>query len=273
MSKAVMVKEDNGVNKKDLGRCLLRWVFTRQSAFNFETMSSGGWTYSIHPALEKIYGGDAEVIAEKEKEHFKFYNTHPLMGCILLGACIAIESTKQKDATKQAVELRTALMGPMAGIGDSMLWMLFSTILGAIAAYMAVEGSAIGFIIAESVQMALFFIFNRLFYVAFKKGVGFVTTNKTRLNYIAAAASVVGLAVVGTLIATNLNVSFALTMTYGEITQSVNDLLNGVLPKIGNVIAVALIYWGLGRKKMSSGKMVIIVLIASILLSAAGILA
>ena len=125
----------NVLTKKDLRRCLNRYIFTRQSPFNYETMQSGGWVYSIHPAMEKIYDGDADLLAEKYKDHFKFYNTHPWMGNISLGACIAIESTKDPDATKQAVEMRTALMGPLAGIGDAIIWIMFMTILGAIAAY------------------------------------------------------------------------------------------------------------------------------------------
>ena len=138
----------NVLTKKDLRRCLNRYIFTRQSPFNYETMQSGGWVYSIHPAMEKIYDGDADLLAEKYKDHFKFYNTHPWMGNIILGACIAIESTKDPDATKQAVEMRTALMGPLAGIGDAIIWIMFMTILGAIAAYMALEGSIVGWVIA-----------------------------------------------------------------------------------------------------------------------------
>ena len=269
----VTMMSNNVLTKKDLRRCLWRWVFTRQSPFNYETQSSGGWVYSIHPALEKIYDGDAETLAEKYKDHFKFYNTHPLMGCILLGSCIAIESSRDKNSTKQAIELRTALMGPLAGIGDSVLWVLFSTITGAIAAYMAIEGSVMGLVIAESAQLAFFFIFNKLFYVSYEKGTTFITSNSTKMGNIAKAASVVGLSVVGALIASNVNVNFGITMSYGEVTQSLNELLEMVIPNLANIITVALIYWGLGRKGMNSGKMVIIVMVIGILLSTLGILA
>ena len=54
----------NVLTKKDLRRCLNRYIFTRQSPFNYETMQSGGWVYSIHPAMEKIYDCDADLLAE-----------------------------------------------------------------------------------------------------------------------------------------------------------------------------------------------------------------
>ena len=263
----------NVLTKKDLRRCLNRYIFTRQSPFNYETMQSGGWVYSIHPAMEKIYDGDADLLAEKYKDHFKFYNTHPWMGNIILGACIAIESTKDPDATKQAVEMRTALMGPLAGIGDAIIWIMFMTILGAIAAYMALEGSIVGWVIAEAIQLVIWFAFYKLFFVAYEQGVTFVTTRSVQLQHITEAASVLGLSVVGALVASTVNVKFGITMSYGEVVQPVNDLLDSIIPHFGNVVTVALIYWGLGRKSMTSGKMIIIVLVAAIVLSAIGILA
>lgn len=263
----------NVLTKKDLRRCLNRYIFTRQSPFNYETMQSGGWVYSIHPAMEKIYDGDADLLAEKYKDHFKFYNTHPWMGNIILGACIAIESTKDPDATKQAVEMRTALMGPLAGIGDAIIWIMFMTILGAIAAYMALEGSIVGWVIAEVIQLIIWFAFYKLFFVAYDQGVTFVTTRSAQLQHITEAASVLGLSVVGALVASTVNVKFDITMSYGEVVQPVNDLLDSIIPHFGNVVTVALIYWGLGRKSMTSGKMIVIVLVAAIVLSAIGILA
>ena len=223
--------------------------------------------------MEKIYDGDADLLAEKYKDHFKFYNTHPWMGNIILGACIAIESTKDPDATKQAVEMRTALMGPLAGIGDAIIWIMFMTILGAIAAYMALEGSIVGWVIAEVIQLVIWFAFYKLFFVAYDQGVTFVTTRSAQLQHITEAASVLGLSVVGALVASTVNVKFGITMSYGEVVQPVNDLLDSIIPHFGNVVTVALIYWGLGRKSMTSGKMIVIVLVAAIVLSAIGILA
>ena len=65
------------LTKKDLSRCLNRYVLSRQMCFNYENMQAGGWVWAIYPALEKIYGDQPEVIREKNKQYFQFYNTHP----------------------------------------------------------------------------------------------------------------------------------------------------------------------------------------------------
>ena len=266
-----MSNTENVLTKKDLTKTLWRYIFTRQAPFNYETMQSGGWVWSIHPAMKKIYGDD-KVLSEKYKDHFKFYNTHPWLGNLILAACLAIESTKDKDATHAAIELRTALMGPLAGLGDAIIWIMLMTIMGAIAAYQALAGSIMGWVFAEAVQLVIWITFFKLFYVAYEKGLSFVTDKSDQFKNITEAASIIGITVVGALVASTVNVNIALTPTIGEVQQSLNDLLNMIVPKFGNIVAVAIMYWGLGKKNMSSGKMVLIVIVAAVILGGLGIL-
>ncbi len=261
------------LTKKDLYRCINRYMFTRQSPFNYETMQSGGWVYSIHPAMEKIYGDDPDLLAKKYEDHFKFYNTQPWFGNLILGACIAIESTKEPDATQTAVDMRTALMGPLAGLGDAIIFVMFATVFGAIAAYSALEGSIFGWVIAQTFGTVLWIIFYRLFFTAYKQGVEFVTSRSAQLKRLTDAAAVLGLSVVGALVVTTVKVHFGFSWTIGEVTQNLDDLVNSIIPNFANVLTVILIYFGLDIKKMTSAKMIIIVLVVAIVLSAFGILA
>lgn len=263
----------NEITKKDLRRCLWRHIFTRQAPFNYETMQSGGWVYSMDPVMQKLYGDNPDLLAEKYKEHFKFYNTHSWISNIILGAGLAIESTKTEDCTRQAVEMRTALMGPLAGIGDSIIWIMFMTIFGGIAGYMALDGSIMGWVIAEIVQMIVWITFYKLFYVGYKQGMSFVTERSQQMKNITDAIAVLGLAVVGALIASIVNVHLGVTFSIGEITQSLDDLLNSIVPCFANIATVGIIYWALGRKNMNASRLVWIVLVVGIVLGAFNILA
>ena len=78
---------------------------------------------------------------------------------------------------------------------------------------------------------------------------------------------IVGLAVVGAMVASTVNVKFGLTFNIGELTKNLNDLLDSIFPHFGNIVTVFLVYWGLNRPKMTSGRMVVIVLIVTMLLS------
>jgi len=268
MKMSEKVKLDHSILRK----VLYRYLWTRQAPFNYETMQAGGWVYSMHPAMKAIYPDD-EILKSKYRDYFRFYNCHPWMGNLILGACLAIESTKEEDATETAVELRTALMGPLAGLGDAIIWILPMTVLGAIAAYQALDGSIVGWVIAEAIQLVIWFTFNRLLYVAYDQGINFVTERSAQLKNLTEAASVLGLAVIGALCASTVSVHFGIQMNVGEVSQSLDDLLNMILPHFGNIIAVAAIYWGLSRKGMTSGKMVVILIVLSIILAALKILA
>ena len=68
-----------------------------------------------------------------------------------------------------------------------------------------------------------------------------------------------------------LNLNGVLSPESGEIRykdtlitkKNLNDLLDSIFPHFGNIVTVALVYWGLTKPKMTSGKMVLIVLIIS----------
>jgi PTS system mannose-specific IID component len=261
------------LSHETLKKCLWRYLWVRQSPFNYETMQSGGWVWGIDPAMQELYGDDPDLLASKYEEHFKFFNSHPWMNNIIMGACLAIESTKDPDATRTAVDLRTALMGPLAGLGDSLIWILLKSIVSAIAAYMAMDGSTLGIWIAFVTQWVIWGLFYKGFYVAYDKGVSFITERRAQLDHVTDAAQVIGLAVVGAMVASTVSVEFGMTFTIGELERNLNDLLDSIIPHFGNVLAVFLIYKGLQNPKLSSGKMVLIVLIISMLLSIIGILA
>ena len=264
---------ETSLTKKDLSKVLHRYVWARQSPFNYETMQSGGWVYAIHPAMAKIYDNDPEILAAKYRQHFRFYNTHPWMGNIILGACLAIESTKEPDCTETAVDLRTALMGPLAGLGDSIIWVILPTVLGAIAAYQAQAGSILGWVLAEAVQMVIWIFFYKAFYIAYDKGIEFVTSRSESLSHLTSAATIVGLAVVGALTASIVNVKFGITWTVGDLTQNLDDLLNSIVPHFANVVTMLLMYYLVSKKNMSTGKLVLWTIVVAIFLSAFNILA
>lgn len=139
-------KEPKVLDNKVLRKVLLRYVMSRQTCFNYETMQSGPWVWSMLPAMQELYSDDE--IAEKNKDYFKFFNCHPWFGQLILMATLAIESTREDGATLTALDVRTSLMGPLAGLGDAIVWVLLPTVLGAIAGYQAQQGSLVGMFIA-----------------------------------------------------------------------------------------------------------------------------
>ena len=264
-------KEPKTLDNKTLTKVLTRYVFSRQTCFNYETMQSGPWVWSMYPAMKELYTDDE--IAEKNELYFKFFNCHPWFGQLILMADLAIESTRDANATETALDVRTSLMGPLAGLGDAIVWVLLPTVLGAIAGYQAQQGSLVGMFIAMACNIALWLVFWKLSIPVYHKGVSFITCKAESLRNLTDVASILGIIVMGAMVATTVNVKFGLTWTVGDLTQNLNDLLNNIIPCFGNVVTVAVLYWALGFKKIKAGNLIWIVILVAIVLGAIGFLA
>ena len=73
--------------------------------------------------------------------HFNYFNSTTVMSSMILGATLAVEE-KDGIAAKDTVQsLKTSLVGPFAGVGDTLVWVLWPTIIGSISGYMAQQGN------------------------------------------------------------------------------------------------------------------------------------
>ena len=77
------------------------------------------------PVLKKLYTDKKELSAAL-KRHLEFFNTTPQTVTFITGACIALEEQNKKSNGEFDISsiaaLKAALMGPIAGIGDSFFW-------------------------------------------------------------------------------------------------------------------------------------------------------
>jgi PTS system mannose-specific IID component len=150
-------------------------------------------------------------------------------------------------------------MGSFAAIGDSIFAALIPAIFGAIAANMASKGNPTGILIWVIAQMAVNVFRWKQLRIAYRQGVSLVTNMQSQLSALTDAATLMGVFMVGALVATMINVKIAWA------------------PKIGSVllpaVIVGAIYWLLGKKHMTSTRAIFIVLIVSVVLSALGVIA
>lgn len=142
VQESVMTKE---VFKKTFWR-----TFPLQACFCYERMQNVGFAYQMVPALKKLYP-DKEEASKALKRHLAIFNTTPCVVPFITGASIAMEE-KFKKARENGEEcdeesinaVKTALMGPLAGIGDSFFWGTLRIIAAGIGASLAAQGSILG---------------------------------------------------------------------------------------------------------------------------------
>jgi len=248
-----------------------RWLLFGEASWNYEKMQGLGYCFSMIPVLKKLYT-NKEDMKTALKTHNQFFNCHQEFTEIILGADIAMEE-KNGIASMDAVSaVKTGLMGPLAGIGDTMFGVIANTIIFSIGSYMALQGNSLGIWI--NLIWAAFRIFVRGWFLrtGYREGTKLVTSMSATLGRITEAASVLGLTVVGALVPSVIRANVPYVFQSGEVTMELQGVLDQIIPALIPVLLVSLVYWLLGRKGMSSSKAILIIIGISLVLGGFGIL-
>ncbi|MBF0779954.1 MULTISPECIES: PTS system mannose/fructose/sorbose family transporter subunit IID [unclassified Granulicatella] len=265
-----MTKSNYKLTKKDMNQINRRSLFTFQWGWNYERMQGSSYLYIILPQLRKMYGDGTPELKEMMKTHAQFFNTSNFFHTVITGIDLALEE-KEGVAAKEAVSgIKTGLMGPFASIGDALFGSIVPAICGALAANMAVSNSPVGVFIWIAVAM-LINVFRWIqLEIAYKEGVSLVTTMQSRLTALTDAAAVMGVFMVGALVATMVNVKIAAVPEVYGVKINIQNYLDMVLPRLLPALVTGGIYWLLGKKGMSSTKAIFIVIGIIIAVSAIG---
>lgn len=260
------------LTKQDIREAGVRWMVMPVTVFNYETQLAPAVVFTLSKSLRKLYPNDEEYV-QALNNHYKYFNSQPYLAALILGAALAVEEQEKIDGLDTVQNLKTGLMGPLAGIGDTIFWVLFPTIIGGIAAYSAIEGSYTGVILTFIYALAIFLVRIRFFGWGYNAGQKVISELGQELNVFTEAASVLGLTVVGALIPSVVTVTTPLKFTNGEIVTELQTILNQVMPGLIPVGIVALSYWLLQKKKVKMTTVILATLIVSCVLYFFGILA
>jgi len=252
---------DKVITKKELNRMVWRSLFL-QASFNYERMQACGWLYSMIPALEKIHKNKQDL-AKSMKMHMEFFNTHPFLVTFIMGIVAAMEENKEDQETIRGIKVAT--MGPLGGIGDAMFWLTALPITAGIGASLAIDGNILGPIIF----LVLFNIIHfglrfGLMSYGYNTGVRAMQSLKENTKYVSRAANIVGLTVIGALIASYISLKIPLVVTAGQAKVALQaDVLDKVLPNMLPFGYTILMYYLL-NKNFSPVKLILVTVIIGI---------
>lgn len=260
------------VTKKDLIKASNRYNFMACNTFNYESQMGPAVAWSMAPVLRKIYKKDDEY-KEALNNHFNYFNSTTCMSSVILGATLAIEERDGIQAKETVQSLKTSLMGPFAGVGDTLVWVLWPTIMGSISGYMAQQGNPLGAIVWFICNIIFWFVKCKLFQVGYYSGTKLITNLGEKLTTFTEAASIMGLSVVGALIATSVKLSASVNFKVGEVALNLqSDILDKIMPSLLPVLVTALVYKLLGNKKWTPTKLILLIIVFSLVCSFFGIL-
>lgn len=229
------------ITKSDLNKMTWRSLWL-QASFNYERMQAGGWVYSIIPGLKKIHTNQHDL-SNALKDHMQFFNTHPFLVTFIQGIILSIEENKENRETIRGIKV--ALMGPLGGIGDALFYLTLLPITGGIAASLSSQGNIAGPILFLLVfNIVHFGVRFYLMHFGYQTGVNAISSLKEGTQKISRAASIVGLMVVGALIASYVNFNLDWTLQAGEIPIDIQgEVLDTIMPGLLPLLYTIFCYW------------------------------
>lgn len=257
------------LTRQDINRFAWRSLLL-QASFNYERMQASGWLYGLLPALQKIHTNPKDL-SRAMKGHMGFFNTHPFLVTFVMGIVLAMERSKQNVNSIQSTKI--AVGAPLGGIGDAMFWLTLLPICGGIGADLALQGSIMGavvfFLLFNLVHFGLRF---GLAHYAYRMGVAAIPLIKANTRKVGHAASIVGMTVIGALVATYVRLGTTLEITAGDAVVKLQaDVLDKLMPAFLPLLYTLAMY-GLIRRGWSPLRLIVITVVLGIIGKFAGFL-
>ncbi|MDD3337363.1 MAG: PTS system mannose/fructose/sorbose family transporter subunit IID [Lachnospiraceae bacterium] len=268
------------LGKKDVKCSWLIWLFNNQANYNYERMMGIGFLHSMVPVARKLYKDDVDKQREMLQRHTGFFNCEPCVGSAVAGLTVAMEEQKAagEEIDGEAItSVKTGLMGPLSGIGDSVIQGVIVPLLLAFAIDMASKGSFVVPIIFSLVMVAVVFgISYPLFMLGYKQGSNAILNilENGIINKIIAGANIMGCMVLGALVANYVSMNCGISIPQGEgdpfsiQAQLFDVIVPSLLP-----LLLTLGSYKLMKKGWSSIKVLILIVVIGIIGGLTGILA
>lgn len=236
-----------------------------------------GW--ALYPFINYLYPNpeDKEKKMEALRRETKAYfcmtpqiNTLP----ISIFAAMEKEAAINPDFDPAVIDaVKASIQGPLAGIGDSFFWVTWRTIVTGLCVSLVANSNPIGFIL-WAVLMILPAMLTRGYFTfaGYKMGTGFISKffESGLLGIITKAASVVGLIMLGGMVASTVSVPISAVLNFGGAEIAVYDIFNSLIPGLLE-LALTLFILKLVKEKKNILLIIAIIFAVSILGCAIGL--
>ncbi|WP_039944347.1 PTS galactosamine transporter subunit IID [Thermicanus aegyptius] len=268
----ITVKESKKVlTKRDITKLGLISSFL-QASFNYERMQAGGFTAAQLPFLKKIYKDDKKGLSEAMKDNLEFINTHPNFVGFLMGLLLSLEEGREDRSLIKG--LKVALFGPLAGIGDAIFWFTILPIVAGISASFAEQGSILGPILFFSVYLTIFILRIVWTHLGYNLGVRAIEKIKTGSQTISRAATILGVTVIGALIASYVHITVlsAIPINPEHTVSLQKDFFDKIFPNILPMAYTLLMFYFLKKRRVNPTVLIVATFIFAVLMSFLGVL-
>lgn len=275
------------ISKKDLIQGWAKYYTCAEVSSGFERLTAPAFSFGMNNILKELYSDNHDEYIKALNRHLLFYNSEATWGSLIFGITCALEeeraamleqgaSQNELDASAEMISnLKVGLMGPLAGIGDSVNHGMLRPLLLSMFIPLASAGSWIAgvgplVIWATVISIFAYTLVSRGYSQGRKSVVSILQSGK--LNQYIQMVSVLGLFMMGVL--SSSYVSLATTLTWTSATgeeTTLQSVLDGLFPNLLPLLVVFGIYFYIKKFGPKYVRILVFILVMSVLLSFIGV--
>lgn len=270
------VKENSKITFRDLWTVFWRWWLVCEMSNSYERMQSISYCFSLIPVLKKLYPNREDFI-EAMQRHLIFFNSEGICANVILGMSVAMEEEKAENpgsvSSESIIALKSALMGPVAGIGDTVTWGTVKPLVFTIALTASANGSVLGWLLMflfVPITVAYGWFLMIMGYRLGKDALSNLMESGW-INRIISGASILGLFMVGTLAASYVDLQLTGTYMSAGVETTYQSVLDGIIPGMIPLSVILGIYYYTKRRGQRFGMMILTILASCLLLAVLGL--
>ena len=223
---------------KDIRSAWWKWMYYFQSCYNYERMQGIGFLHAMTPILSKLYKDDPEEMKAAMRRHSEFFNTENATGSAVIGLVAAMEEQKKlgADLSDEAfTSIKTGLMGPLAGVGDTIWQGVMIPLMIVLFLGPAKDGNVAAPVLYSILFYIVYYVYGYwLLKLGYNKGSEAILNlmeNKA-INKVIVGAGIMGCAVMGGLISQYVNVATAIKIPMGadKVFSLQADFFDALVP-------------------------------------------
>ena len=261
MDNSVETTQERKLTNKDLNKMLLRWYTGHETMRTYERGIGSAYFYGMFPELKKIYGDDEEQLGEAVTRSLNFFNGQFSWCASILGIAASLEEERKNEidagneapmVTGEMIEsTKTALFGPLAGIGDSITNGTLHYIFISLFLPLAMTGNWLGAVLPVIV-FSIWSYIEGTFFIRMGYGLGRQAAAELlgggKMSLYIDGLSLLGVFMTGIIGSTfvNLSSSFALTLE-GNVWE-LQTILDGMVPGLLPLATIMGVYFYFEKK-------------------------
>ena len=260
------------ISKKALSRSFHHWYYGNLTCFTQEHMQTFGYLASMLPIVEDLYD-NKEDQKRSMNTYTAFFNTEPQIGALVVGITAGLEEARANQSGEVDDEtingLRAGLMGPLAGIGDSLIVGTLIPILLGVSMGLSSGGSPIGAIFYIVVwNLLAYFGMKFAYYKGYElggKAVEFLVGPVG--NSLRKAIGCLGAMVIGAVAASWVPITTAISLknASGKEYLNLQNQLDGVYPGLLTGVFIVFCWWLMAKKNISPIKVMLLLVVIAVL--------